>query len=776
MTTDHHRFSATARPLGLILQVLALMVSAAAAAAPFAGTIGKTLGESTPAWPESPHPPQDAPNVLIWLMDDVGYGQVNSFGGLVETDTLDGLAQSGLRFSNFHATPLCSPTRAALLSGRNPHAVGIGAHANTAAGFPGYTARIPKSAAGIGRILKDQGYATYALGKWDQLPSEHVSALGPFDYWPSGQGFEHFYGFLHYDANHFRPHLWRDHTPVTDKGVGDPDYHLTADLADQAAGWIRQQASLRPEQPFLMYWSTGAVHAPHHAPTAYLEKYRGKFDMGWNAARELILARQKKLGLVPADTRLPPWPEGVPTWDSLTAEQRRLAARAMEAFAAMLDHADHQFGRILKALEEAGELDNTIILVTSDNGASAEGGLAGSVNEILMGRGTWEDNLPFLDAWGGPDTYPHYPVGWAAAGNTPFKYYKQSAFEGGHRVPMVINWPRGLAAKGELRPQFHHVNDILPTVLDLVGITAPSAVAGVTQQPMDGISFRYALADPQAPDRKKVQYFELWGNHGLWADGWKANLQLRPEPWNIFSKPRLEDARWELYHVAEDINERVNLAASYPEKLAEMQALFHREAERNNVYPLLDDLGLVFAAARERQLSDLEARGGRYTYLPGTARVPMSVAPPLGDFPFTAKVTLRDGAATDGVLFAQGGSDGGVALYLSGGRPILVVNHLGLSLDRIEAAGALPAGSVTLEVHLSPLGSGGAEVRLRANGVLLAEGKVSRFPVRMGPQETFDLGADYGSQVDPDRSVDQVIAEGLIQHFEVDIHRPGADS
>lgn len=732
----------------------------------FQGVIGRTEAESTPHWPTRPTPPKGAPNILIWLMDDVGFGHAGSFGGLIETRNLDKLANQGLRFTNFHATPLCSPTRASLLSGRNPHAVGMGAHAKTASGYPGYNARIPKSAAGIGRILKDQGYATYAIGKWDQLPSEHTSPLGPFDYWPSGQGFEHFYGFLTFDANHFDPLLWQDHSPVFKDKTRASDYHLTADLADRAIEQITNQFSIRPNQPFLMYWSTGAVHAPHHAPQSYLDKYKGKFDQGWHAVRKEILARQKHLGLVPQDAQLPPWSEDIPKWDDLNEDQKRMAARQMEAFAAMLEHTDDEFGRIINALEESRQLENTIIVVVSDNGASAEGGIPGTYNEITMGQVTWEDNLKHYDNWGGPETFPHYSVGWAAAGNTPFKYFKQSAYEGGNRVPMLISWGRSIP-KGGIRPQFHHVNDIVPTLLDLAGIEAPEHVGGVAQKPMDGISFRYALENANSPSQKKVQYFELWGNRGIWSDGWKANLQARPRPWDIYSKPASEP--WELYNVNEDFNELNNLAESHPEKLAELKTLFHQQALKNQVYPLFPDHQ---SASKKRLMKSLQDRDYQFNYTPETIRVPDVMAPPIFTMPFEliAKLNNESGQKT-AVIFSQGGHDGGFALYLEKGKPVFAYNHMGMETHYIKSRKSLPLNTTEVTVKMARQKASGTVTLMIDNKQVAKEKVEDIFPT--GPQhETFDVGIDLGSPVVKDYQPRVPAPKGFIHQLNIQVIAP----
>lgn len=710
----------------------------------FQGVIGRTEAESTPWWPPETRAAKGSPNILIWMLDDVGFGHIASFGGLVETPNLDKLAASGLRFTNFHATPLCSPTRATTLSGRNPHTIGMGSHANTPAGYPGYNARIPKSAASIARILSDQGYATYALGKWDHLPSEHVSQLGPFDYWPSGQGFQHFYGFLNYDAHQFSPLMWRDHTPVN-RGTRPRGYHLTADIADQAVQWIQAQNGIDPDRPFFMYWSTGAVHAPHHAPQEYIDKYRGKFDMGWNGARERILTRQKELGLFPRDAQLPAWPDNVPEWDSLEPNQQRMAARAMEVFAAMLEHTDIEFGRIIDALKSTGQLDNTVIVVVSDNGASAEGGLAGSFNELLMGQVDWNDNLRHFDEWGGPKTYAHYPVGWAAAGNTPFKYYKQSAHEGGTRVPMIINWPSGIKSGGEIREQFHHVNDIVPTLLDITGTPAPGLVDGVVQQRLDGISFRYALEDATAPTQKTVQYFELWGNHGIWSDGWKAVALLRPEPWDVFKRLSLDEVQWELYHVDEDFNERIDLASTHSEKLKELQILFELEAGRNNVFPIAPNPMAVMTAQMQQRL---QQRKGVFLYPAHTSRVPVPLSPPINLFPFEGKAEFSAGSKLEnGVIFSSGGNEGGFALYIRDRIPVFAYNAAGDSTTYIRGKGPLPPGTSSIHFKLDRTSKTEGVLKLSANGVEIASGTLTKLGLRLPTHETFDVGSDWGSPV-----------------------------
>lgn len=728
----------------------------------FQGVIDKSAEKSVPYWPPGPTAPENAPNILIWMIDDAGFGQLQPYGGLTETPTLNDLARSGLTYTSFHTTALCSPTRAALLSGRNHHAIAMGAHAGTPSGFPGYLGRVPPSAATIARVLQQNGYATFALGKWDHLPQEDTSPSGPFTYWPSGQGFDHFYGFLAAETDNFAPSMWSDHTPV-DPSKDNPDYHLTTDIADRAIEWITGLDSSTPDKPFFMYWATGAVHSPHHAPGDYIEKYKDKFDMGWDRAREMILERQKELGIVPEKTKLPPRQESIKAWNQLDGTGRKVAARAMEAFAGQLDHADHEFGRIIDTLRRIDRLDNTIVIVLSDNGASAEGGLEGSYNEyrsINLVPTTYADNQKFLDEWGGPGTHPHYPVGWAMAGNTPLKYYKQAAHEGGVRGPLIVSWPNGIQDHGGLRPQFHHVNDIMATLLDITGIPLPDTVDGVEQQPLDGISMRYTFDDAGAPTRKKMQYFELWGNRGIWADGWKAVVLHNPEPWNLlnYANLRIDDSNWELYHTSTDFNELDNLAQSNPVKLEEMKRLFDQEARRNNVYPLTPD---SMAEQNARFENMIRKTGGRFEFQGGARRLPESIAPPVLGRSFTIDADVQPGTASDtGVIVAMGGEMGGYALYLKEGVPMFCYNSYGEFSDCIRGNRALQPGMTSRlrfafdhddnSTGLQAITAGG-EGTLYIDDRQIGQGVIRRTNLRIfSVSESFDVGRDDSSTVSSD--------------------------
>lgn len=706
--------------------------------------------EAAPADPAGTHP-----NVLIWLMDDVGFGQPGAFGGPVETPTLDTLAQGGLRFNNFHSTAICSSSRASLLTGRNHHAVGFGNHAGFRSDDPGYQAQIPASAGSLAKVLKMNGYSTWVVGKWDQLPLPHINEKGPFRNWPSGQGFDHFYGFLYADMDHFHPILWRDHMPI-EPARGRDDYHLTTDMADQAIAYLRERQKQNSDKPFLLYWASGAGHAPHHAPQEYLDHYRGRFDAGWQHEREQTLARQKKQGLVPEDVELPEWPANIPSWDSLNKNERLVATRSMEAFAAQLTHADHEFGRIIAELKKNGELENTIVIVTSDNGASSAGGMHGAFNEWRFSNGlqtSTEENLKHIDNWGGPSTYPEYPAGWAVAGNTPFRYYKTQVHYGGVREPMLVYWPAGIKAHGGVRNQFHHLNDVMPTVLDVAGIEPPAEIDGVKQQRFDGVSMRYAFAKPQAPTRHPVQYFELFGNRAIVADNWKAVVVHRKEPWK-FTENLLpyENDEWELYNLKKDFNETHNLADQNPQKLAELQKLFDREAKRNNVYPLTPD----FAAFQQKETEKLlAANGGRFVYRAGEFRrhIQGGGAPPvgaLGSFDLTADLTVPESDA-NGVIVAEGGSMGGYALYLQQGRLVFSYNYVGTEISMIKADQPLSSGQQQLKVVFRKTTDGGAKVTLFAREKRIGAGTVNRLVPRLFEgSDAFNLGFDEGSHVSPE--------------------------
>jgi len=733
--------------------------------------------QSAPAPLPAPDPAPAAaqrPNVLVWMLDDVGFAQLSSFGGLVETPNIDRVARMGLRYSNYHTAPICSASRAAMLTGRNPHKVHMGGHAAAALPYPGYDARIPASAGTIAANLKAAGYVTFALGKWDHLPSEEMVPAGPFRLWPTGQGFDRFYGFLAADTDNWNPMLVRDTSPVAKPD--SPRYHLNDDLADQAIAMIGSRASRSPPPPFFLYFATGTAHAPHHAPADWIARYKGRFDLGWDKAREEILARQIAAGLMPKGTKLAPRPEGMPAWSSLSPDAKRLYAHQMEVFAASLAYADAQFGRVLDALEASGELDNTVVVVTSDNGASAEGAADGTYNEMLFGNGYYPpvaENLPFLDAWGGPQTYPHYAMGWAVAGNTPLRYYKQTAHEGGTRVPLVVAWPRGIAARGELRGQFVDVADIAPTLLELTGVPMAATVNNVAQEPMDGQSFARTTANQGAAQRGP-QYFEMYGNKGLWSDGWTIVTTHRTKTWDM-TLATAPNEPWELYNTDKDPGQTVNLAARYPEKVAELDRLFDAQAQANNVYPI-SNMSEAQPHAAQMSRAEMARRGGVWRFASPVSRIATRAGPPLTTMPFRVRAKLQLAGGESGPILALGGKLGGMALYLENGTPVFTVSDLAGKAVRFAASAPLPAGTTELELDLerkpgASLAPIPAKVTIRANGQQVAAGsaEVSIAPALI-VAETLDIGIDWGSAVS-DSYRPGTPFTGRIGQVEIDFNR-----
>jgi arylsulfatase len=712
----------------------------------FGGKIARSYAESEEWWAEPVRPPEGAPNVIIFLLDDTGFGQIGSFGGLIQTPNIDRLAANGLRYNNFHTTALCSPSRATLMAGRNPHAIGLGSHALTAMGFPGYNAMVPPSAKSVANYLEGEGYVNYAIGKWDHTPLYEVSQVGPFDRWPSHEGFAHAYTFMAADVHQFIPVMWDDHTPT-------PYFtteHLDRDLADRAINWITGHKSLQPELPFMMLWASGSMHSPHQAPDHYLNKYAGKFDAGWDAARVEILANMKRLGTVPANTKLSERIPEIPAWDSLPAQEQRLYARQMEVFAAQLEYCDAQIGRILDTLERIDELDNTLIFVTSDNGASGEGGLAGTFNEtyVLNGMQTaLEANLRHMDRWGMWDTYPHYHAGWAMAGNTPFKYFKQSEHRGGQHDALVVHWPDGIEARGEVRSQYHHISDIAPTILEAAGIGVPDEYHGVPQQPMTGVAMNYSFDDADAPNAKTRQYYEMFGNRAIWADGWKAvTLHANRMPWDVNVVLPFEQDVWELYHVAEDFSESTDLAAEFPEKLAELQEMFDEEAWANNVYPLYDDMIQRLAKQQDRLFGDQK----EFVYFaPGAVRIAEKASAPVKNRSHDIVTTLDLAGGEEGVICAVGGMTGGYSMYLKDGKLHFDYNFL----DGVHyhlTSPPLPTGRVELRFNFIKTKEFGGTGELFVNGDMVDTVDMPMMHIATySLAETFDIGRDTGTQVDP---------------------------
>lgn len=727
---------------------------------PFPGVIGRTQADSIPAWPVPPRAPEGAPNVLTIVLDDTGFAQVGCFGGLggrVETPNIDRLAENGLRYNNFHTTALCSPTRACLLTGRNHHTVGAAVVMEFPNGYPGYNAHIPKEAAMLPAVLVERGYNTMALGKWHMAPPEHITASGPYDRWPLGQGFERFYGFMMGETNQWEPDLWEDNHKIDPPASPEEGYHFTEDMTDHSIEWITAQKAVTPSKPFYMYFAPGATHSPHHAPREWIEKYRGRFDDGWDVIREETLARQKEMGVVPKSTELPPRNPGVRAWDALSADEKRLFARQMEVYAAFLSHTDHHIGRLVDYLEKAGLLDDTLIVFLSDNGASGEGGASGLVSEMSLFNLSTEtpgDMLAKIDEWGGPSTHPHYATGWAMAGNTPNRWYKQMVHEGGTRDPLIIHWPAGVTDGGAVRSQFHHVVDVMPTILELLGIEMPAQVRGYAQMPLEGSSMAYSLADPDAPTPKTVQYFEMLGHRALWAGGWKAVTSHVSSvfKWSFSlmdheaSDGCFDSDEWELYNIDEDFSEVHDLAAGHPEKVRELLDLWWAEAGRHRVLPLDDCVAARALASQPRVFEERDA----YTYYSPVKMVrPGSPDVRNRSHTITAVVEIPEEGA-QGVIVSNGGFDGGYTLCILDGRLHYVSNYLAREHFVVSSTEPVPAGEVSLRVEFRKTGEFAGRARLFVNGLQVGDGDVPRTNmVLYAVAEGLEIGSDSTSAVWP---------------------------
>ena len=717
-----------------------------------AQNVGFTVEESTPHWEAPARPKPGAPNVVVVLLDDVGFGQASAFGGPIATPTLDRLSRDGVRYNRFHTTALCSPTRAALLTGRNHHAVGFGSVAEMASGFPGYNAVLPASAATVAEVLRTHGYSTAAFGKWHLLPDYETSPAGPFDRWPTGKGFDYFYGFLGGETNQYHPAVYRNTLSVTPPER--PDYHFMADMADDASQWLRSQRALAPDRPFFLYFATGGTHSPHQAPQRWIDKYRGRFDAGWDRMREEVFQRQRRLGIVPENARLSPRPEGIPAWESLSGDQQRLYARMMEVFAGYLEYTDSEVGRLLDTLDALKVRDNTLVVyVVGDNGASGEGGIAGSVNSSRLYNGIAENpqrNLAMIDELGGPATSQNYPAGWAWAGNTPFKLVKTVASHlGGTRNGLVVSWPGHIKSTGGVRTQFHHVVDIAPTIFEAAGIAPPAEVAGVKQMPIDGISMAYSFDDAAAPDRRTTQYFEMFGNRAIYQDGWMASAFHGIVPWSLRSPHAFAADRWELYDLNNDFAQARDLAAANPAKLRAMQDRFIVEAANNQVFPL----GEASPARMDPTLRpSLMADREHIVFTSRVTRLPEGSAPDLKKYSHRIVLdVVIDKAGEQGVLLAQGGRFGGFSLYLLDGKPHYTYNYLGEEYSTVHSPHALAPGKHQLEVQIDYTGdeaTSPARVRLRVGGQADVTGNIPRtMRGRFYLDETFDIGEDTGTPV-----------------------------
>ncbi len=712
--------------------------------------IGLTYKDSTPCPIESPKPPKGAPNVVFLVLDDIGFGGLGCFGGPVETPNIDRLAQDGLRYSNFHTTAICSPTRACMLTGRNLHSVGVGVLMEFPAGYPGYTTYLSKSTATMPEMLVDQGYNTYCVGKWHLAPSSTINAAGPYDEWPLGRGFERYYGFLESHTSQWYPDLVYDNRRIDPPATPEEGYHLSKDLANRSIEFISDGKSNDPGKPFFLYLAFGSGHWPHHAPKEYIDKYRGKFDQGWDAMRNITLAKEKALGVVANNTDLPPRDLYVKAWDNLTPDEKKVYARLAEVHAAYIDYTDEQIGRFIDYLNESGLINNTMIVVISDNGASPEGDANGYTNMVMWSNGISEGGdssgfqtkylpvpgsnistmLAKIDEIGGPTTYPTYPLGWAMADNTPNRLYKWTSHEGGTHDPMIIYWPAGIKDQGGIRNQFCHVIDIVPTVLEVLGMQAPEVYKGVPQKPIEGTSVAYTFDEPEEPTHKTVQYFEMMGTRALWYDGWKAVAFH-----HLASGGNFDQDVWELYNLTNDISESHDLAAGNPEKLKEMEERWWAEAGKYNVLPLDDRAG-------ERYASIQKTGTLNFTFEPGVEKI---MEPDIPDtynssYNITAYVDIPKTGA-EGVLFSIGGRFAGLSLYVLNKHLVYDYNFLGLRQYNITSNDEVPTGHSTLGFAFNKTGIYQGEGTLFINGK--EEGRVSM--PRVVPQRySFDEGLEVG--------------------------------
>jgi arylsulfatase A-like enzyme len=700
--------------------------------------------------------PADAPNVVIVLIDDIGFGASSAFGGPIRMPTLEKLASQGLKFNRFHTTALCSPTRVALLTGHNHHANNAGAIMELATSFPGNTGIRPREITTLAEILRQNGFSTAAFGKYHETPPWEVSVSGPYDRWPTGSGFDRFYGFIGGETNQWAPAIYDGVVRVEPPRT--PGYHFTTDMTDKAIQWVSAQKSLTPDKPFYLYYAPGATHAPHHVPQEWPARYKGRFAAGWDRLREETFERQKKLGVIPANTKLTPRPREIPAWAAMDADQKRLFEKQMETFAGFAEHTDHEVGRFVAQLERIGALENTLLFyIVGDNGASAEGGPEGTYNEMMALNGIVgkaSQMMDHIDTWGGPTTFPHYAIGWAWATNTPFQWTKQVASHfGGTRNGMVVHWPKGIKGDGGVRSQFHHVVDVAPTVLEATGIPQPKIVNGIKQRPMDGVSMLYAAADAKAEDRRTTQYFEMFGNRAIYHEGWVAATR-HSIPWLITPLPSVKDDVWELYHVDDDFSQSENLAAQDPAKLKELQAVFEAEAVRNHVFPIDDRRSERFDPQIAGR-ADLLAGRKSLTVYPGmTGMMENAFINVKGKHHTVEAVVETTDAGASGVVIAQAGYFGGWTLYFKDGKPRHEYNLFALERTNIGADAPLPPGRHTIRYEFIPdeakPGTGGKSI-LSVNGRKVAEGHIPKtHPYLFSGDEGTDVGLDAETNVSPD--------------------------
>jgi arylsulfatase len=734
----------------------------------FSGVIGRTFDVSQPAWPAPNRAKEGAPNVLFIVLDDTGFGHLGCYGSPIHTPNIDALAADGLRYNNMHTTALCSPSRSCMITGRNHHSNAMAGITEISTGFPGYNGIIPFENGLLPEILQLNGYNTYAIGKWHLTPSEQISAAGPYDRWPLGRGFERYYGFLGGDTHQYYPELVRDNSQTEPEKTPEEGYHLTPDLVEKAKAMIADAKQVAPNKPFFMYFCTGAMHAPHHVPKEWADKYKGKFDEGWDAYRQRVFNNQKQIGIIPPSTKLSRHDPDVQDWEKLSADERRLYARMMEVFAGYLEHTDHHIGELIKFLNDIGEYENTLIMLISDNGASAEGGPHGSVNENKFFNNVPDDlkaNLAAIDDIGGPKYFNHYPWGWTHAGNTPFRRWKRETYRGGTADPFIVCWPKGTKARGEIRNQYCHAIDMVPTVLDALGIEPPAQIRGVTQSPIQGFSLKSSFDDAKAPSLHKTQYFEMFGHRSLYHDGWRA---VCPWPGTSFVESGLEfgaplskeklselDAKgWELYNVSEDFAETNNLAAQEKDRLIAMIGMWYAEAGKYNVLPI-DSRGTArFADERPQIAVDRK----KYIYYAGTQMVPSSAAPRLLNVKHSVSVHAnvpKDGA--EGVLLCMGGNDGGFVFYIKNKKLTYGYNYVADKRFKVQSnGGGVPEGDHIFSFEFTPTGKADvahgkgvpAHVELFVDGKAVGEGDLPiTIPLQPGLGAGVCIGSDSGSPV-----------------------------
>jgi arylsulfatase A-like enzyme len=736
----------------------------------FPGVIERTAERSQPAWPRPNRAKEGAPNVLFIVLDDAGFGHLGCYGSPIATPNIDALAAGGLRYSNMHTTALCSPSRSCIITGRNHHSNHLACLTNGSTGYPGSDGYIPFENGFLSEILLQNGYNTYCLGKWHLAPEEQMTAAGPYDRWPLGRGFERYYGFLGGDTHQYYPELIRDNSQTEADKTPEEGYHLTVDLIEKAKAMIADAKQVAPTKPFFMYLAPGAMHAPHHVPREWADKYKGKFDAGWDAYREQVFAKQKHLGIIPTNTALSRHDPDVQDWTSLSADERRLYARMMEVFAGFLTHTDHYVGELIQFLKDLGQYENTLIMLISDNGSSAEGGPHGSVNECKFFNNvpdTVKQNLAAIDDIGGPKFFNHFPWGWAYAGNTPFRRWKRETYRGGASDPFIVSWPKGIKARGEVRTQYAHIIDMVPTVLDVLGLEPPTSIRGVTQSAIEGVSLAHTFNDGNAATHHVTQYFEMMGHRSLYHDGWRA---VCPWPGTSFAESgrqfgtpitydmltELDAQHWELYNLNEDPAETKNLADKEKSRLIAMIGTWYTEAGKYNVLPI-DSRGLQRVREERPQIA---VDRNRYVLYPGTQSIPAGAAPKILNRPYsiTAEVDIAEEEGAEGVLLSFGGNDGGISFYLQNRKLCFAYNYVAVEYFYVKSRESVPIGHHFLSMEFAPTGKPNftqgkgspGTVKLLADGKEIGRGELPvTTPNRLAQGGAMLIGADTGAAVTP---------------------------